>query len=158
MDFEPLIEKKKQRLDELESIMSAEDFYSEPKQAAKISREYNYIKKLLEDWEYFANSRRQLEENYELVRGDDEEMATLAQEEIPDLESNCERLELEIQYALLPQDKTEDRDAIVEIRAGTGGDEASLFAGDLFRMYQRFSELSGWKIEPLESSPSEVGG
>ena len=158
MDFEPLIEKKKQRLDELESIMSAADFYSEPKQAAEISREYNYIKKLLEDWEYFANSRRQLEENYELVRGDDEEMATLAQEEIPDLESNCERLELEIQYALLPQDKTEDRDAIVEIRAGTGGDEASLFAGDLFRMYQRFSELSGWKIEPLESSPSEVGG
>ncbi|NRB43931.1 MAG: peptide chain release factor 1, partial [Verrucomicrobiales bacterium] len=70
----------------------------------------------------------------------------------------CERLELEIQYSLLPQDKTEDRDAIVEIRAGTGGDEASLFAGDLFRMYQRFSELSGWKIEPLESSPSEVGG
>jgi len=158
MDFEPLIEKKKQRLDELESIMSVEDFYSEPKQAAEISREYNYIKKLLEDWEYFANSRRQLEENYELVRGDDEDMAALAEEEIPDLESNCERLELEIQYALLPQDKTEDRDAIVEIRAGTGGDEASLFAGDLFRMYQRFSELSGWKIEPLESSPSEVGG
>lgn len=158
MDFEPLIEKKKQRLDELESIMSAEEFYSEPKQAAEISREYNYIKKLLEDWEYFANSRRQLEENYELVRGDDEDMAALAQEEIPDLESNCEKLELEIQYSLLPQDKTEDRDAIVEIRAGTGGDEASLFAGDLFRMYQRFSELSGWKIEPLESSPSEVGG
>ena len=67
-------------------------------------------------------------------------------------------MELEIQYSLLPRDITEDRDAIVEIRAGTGGDEASLFAGDLYRMYQRFSELRGWKIEPLEASPSEVGG
>ena len=158
MDFEPLIDKKKERLAELEGIMSAEDFYSDPKQAAEISREYNYIKKLLEDWDLFSDSRRQLKDNHELVKGDDEEMAALAQEEIPDLESSCEKLELQIQYALLPQDKTEDRDAIVEIRAGTGGDEASLFAGDLFRMYQRFSELNGWKLEPLESSPSEVGG
>ena len=158
MDFEPLIDKKKERLAELEGIMSAEDFYSDPKQAAEISREYNYIKKLLEDWDLFSDSRRQLKDNHELVKGDDEEMAALAQEEIPDLESSCEKLELQIQYSLLPQDKTEDRDAIVEIRAGTGGDEASLFAGDLFRMYQRFSELNGWKLEPLESSPSEVGG
>ncbi|MBA71691.1 MAG: peptide chain release factor 1 [Verrucomicrobiales bacterium] len=158
MDFEPLIDKKKERLAELEGIMSAEDFYSDPKQAAEISREYNYIKKLLEDWDLFSDSRRQLKDNHELVKGDDEEMAALAQEEIPDLESSCEKLELQIQYALLPQDKTEDRDAIVEIRAGTGGDEASLFAGDLYRMYQRFSELNGWKLEPLESSPSEVGG
>jgi peptide chain release factor 1 len=158
MDFEPLIDKKKERLAELEGIMSAEDFYSDPKQAAEISREYNYIKKLLEDWDLFSDSRRQLKDNHELVKGDDEEMAALAQEELPDLESSCEKLELQIQYALLPQDKTEDRDAIVEIRAGTGGDEASLFAGDLYRMYQRFSELNGWKLEPLESSPSEVGG
>ncbi|NCG27633.1 MAG: peptide chain release factor 1 [Verrucomicrobiales bacterium] len=158
MDFEPLIDKKKEKLDELEAIMSAEGFYSDPKQAAEISKEYNYIKKLLEDWDLFANSRRQLKENRELVEGDDEEMATLAQEEMPELETTCEKLELQIQYALLPQDKTEERDAIVEIRAGTGGDEASLFAGDLYRMYQRFSELSGWKLEPLESSPSEVGG
>jgi peptide chain release factor 1 len=152
MDFEPLIDKKKERLEELEAIMSAEDFYSDPKQAAEISKEYNYIKKLLENWDLFANSRRQLKDNYELVKGDDEEMTALAQEEIPELESACEKLELQIQYLLLPQDKTEDRDAIVEIRAGTGGDEASLFAGDLYRMYQRFSELSGWKLEPLESS------
>ena len=138
--------------------MSAEDFYSDPKNAAEISKEYNYIKKILEDWDLFANSSRQLKENYELVNGDDEEMSALAQEEIPELESACEKLELQIQYSLLPQDKTEDRDAIVEIRAGTGGDEASLFAGDLYRMYQRFSEMNGWKLEPLESSPSEVGG
>ena len=158
MEFEPLIEKRKERLKELEQVMSAEDFYSDTKQVADVSREYNQNKQLLEDWEKFSNARRQLKENNDLVKGDDEEMAELAKDEIPELESLCEKLELEIQYSLLPRDITEDRDAIVEIRAGTGGDEASLFAGDLYRMYQRFSELRGWKIEPLEASPSEVGG
>ena len=158
MEFEPLIEKRKERLKELEQVMSAEDFYSDTKQVADISREYNQNKQLLEDWEKFSNARRQLKENNDLVKGDDEEMAELAKDEIPELETLCEKLELEIQYSLLPRDITEDRDAIVEIRAGTGGDEASLFAGDLYRMYQRFSELRGWKIEPLEASPSEVGG
>ena len=158
MEFEPLIEKRRERLKELELVMSAEDFYSDTKRVAEVSREYNQNKQLLEDWEKFSNARRQLKENHELVKGDDEEMAALAQDEIPELETLCEKLELDIQYSLLPRDVTEDRDAIVEIRAGTGGDEASLFAGDLYRMYQRFSELRGWKIEPLESSPSEVGG
>ena len=158
MEFEPLIEKRRERLKELELVMSAEDFYSDTKRVAEVSREYNQNKQLLEDWEKFSNARRQLQENHDLVKGDDEEMAALAQDEIPELETLCEKLELDIQYSLLPRDITEDRDAIVEIRAGTGGDEASLFAGDLYRMYQRFSELRGWKIEPLESSPSEVGG
>ena len=158
MEFEPLIEKRKERLKELEQVMSAEDFYSDTKQVADVSREYNQNKQLLGDWEKFSNARRQLKENNDLVKGDDEEMAELAKDEIPELETLCEKLELEIQYSLLPRDITEDRDAIVEIRAGTGGDEASLFAGDLYRMYQRFSELRGWKIEPLEASPSEVGG
>ena len=158
MEFEPLIEKRRERLKELEVVMSAEDFYSDTKRVAEVSREYNQNKQLLEDWEKFSNARRQLKENHDLVKGDDEEMAALAQDEIPELETLCEKLELDIQYSLLPRDITEDRDAIVEIRAGTGGDEASLFAGDLYRMYQRFSELRGWKIEPLESSPSEVGG
>ena len=134
MEFEPLIEKRRERLKELEVVMSAEDFYSDTKRVAEVSREYNQNKQLLEDWEKFSNARRQLQENHDLVKGDDEEMAALAQDEIPELETLCEKLELDIQYSLLPRDITEDRDAIVEIRAGTGGDEASLFAGDLFRM------------------------
>ena len=82
----------------------------------------------------------------------------MASEEIPQLEERFEELGTELQYALLPRDNTEDRDALVEIRAGAGGDEASLFAGELLRMYQRFAEERGWKCEHLESSPSEVGG
>jgi peptide chain release factor 1 len=158
MDFEPLIEKRRSRLGVIEQAMSAEDFYSDQKKAAEVSQEYNRIKKLLANWENFADAKRQLEDNRELAKGDDEEMSAMAEEEIPELEKTAEKLELEIQYALLPRDKTEDSDAIVEIRAGTGGDEASLFAGDLLRMYQRYCELIGWKVEPLESSPSEVGG
>jgi len=158
MDFEPLIEKKRARLVDIEEAMSAEDFYSDQRQAAEISQEYNFIKKLLENWTLYEGMLGQLEDNRELAKGDDEEMAALALEEIPELENEVERLTGEIQYALLPRDITEDRDSIVEIRAGTGGDEASLFAGDLLRMYQRFSELQGWRVESLEASPSGVGG
>ena len=158
MDFEPLIEKKRARLVDIEEAMSAEDFYSDQRQAAEVSQEYNFIKKLLENWALYEGMLGQLEDNRELAKGEDEEMAALALEEIPELEKEVERLTGEIQYALLPRDITENRDAIVEIRAGTGGDEASLFAGDLLRMYQRFSELQGWRVESLEASPSGVGG
>ncbi len=82
----------------------------------------------------------------------------MAAEEIPGIESEIARLSNELQYALLPSDPSEDRDALVEIRAGAGGDEASLFAAGLMRMYQRYADLRGWKSEHLESSPSEVGG
>jgi peptide chain release factor 1 len=85
-------------------------------------------------------------------------MAQLAGEEIPELSKRLEELEREIQYSLLPQEGMEDRDAIVEVRAGTGGDEASLFAADLMRMYTRYVERRGWKLEILEVHPSEVGG
>ncbi|MFP6874946.1 MAG: peptide chain release factor 1 [Verrucomicrobiales bacterium] len=158
MDFEPLIEKKRNRLAEIEQAMSAEDFYFDQRRAAEFSQEYKYIKKLLANWERFAGLLGQLEDNRELAKGEDEEMAALADEEIPELEKSVDRLGTEIQYALLPRDNTEDRDVIIEIRAGTGGDEASLFAGDVLRMYQRYAELQGWTVESLEASPSEVGG
>ena len=82
----------------------------------------------------------------------------MAAEEIPALEEALPVLRENLQYALLPQDPTEERNALVEIRAGAGGDEASLFAGEVMRMYERYSEHCGWKCEHLESSPSEVGG
>ena len=87
-----------------------------------------------------------------------DELAEMAQAEIPGLETRLTELERAVQYALLPPDPNEDRDAILEIRAGTGGDEAALFAADLYRMYTRYAEIAGLKIEPMESSPSELGG
>ena len=82
----------------------------------------------------------------------------MADDEIPDLEKRVADLEREVQIALLPPDENEDRDAIVEIRAGTGGSEAAIFAADLYRMYHRYAESAGLKTEDLESSPSELGG
>jgi peptide chain release factor 1 len=158
VDYSELISKKRARMEELDSVISVPGFFDDAKAAAKVMQEHKRTQQLLGRWKDLDDSRRQLEDNRELVRGDDEEMAAMAEEEIPDLEKKVEDLGMEIQYALLPRDTNEDKDALVEIRAGTGGDEASLFAGDLMRMYQRFSEEQGWKIETLETSPSEVGG
>jgi len=143
---------------ELESFMAQDGFFDDPKQAGELTREYNRTKSLLEDWATLAKAKENLEENRLLAKESDPDMAEMAAEEIPALETQIEDLEAKVQYALLPHDPTEDRDAIVEIRAGTGGDEASLFAGDLYRMYQRYAEARGWRVEPVEASPSEVGG
>lgn len=138
--------------------MAQDGFFDDPRQAGELTREYNRTKALLEDWESLAKARVDLDDNRELAKSDDADMAEMAAEEIPSLEKLIEELESKVQYALLPHDPTEDRDAIVELRAGTGGDEASLFAGDLYRMYQRYAESRGWRVEPVEASPSEVGG
>ncbi len=158
MDYSSLIEKRLERLRELEDSMSRADFFSDQKKASETMREHGHLKKLMDTWEAYKSSRKELEDSRELAKGEDPEMAELAELEIPRLEERVEKLRLDIQYSLLPRDEMEDRDAIVEIRAGTGGDEASLFAGDLLRMYERYAERKGWKFEPMESSPSEVGG
>ncbi|MGK0188351.1 MAG: peptide chain release factor 1 [Verrucomicrobiales bacterium] len=158
MNYAPLIEKKKSRLQELEQVIASPGFYDDPKAAGKSTREHSQIRRLLDQWEVCEKVQENLTESRELVKSDDEEMAEMAREELPELEAQLARLGLEIQYALLPRDETEDRDAIVEIRAGTGGDEASLFAGDLYRMYSRLCDERSWKLETMEGSLSDVGG
>lgn len=158
MDHSALIERKRLRLPEIESFMAQPGFFDDPKRAGELTREYNRTKELMEDWARLERARGEFEENEDLARAADVEMAELAAAELPGLQQRIADLEAAVQYALLPHDATEDRDAIVEIRAGTGGDEASLFAGDLHRMYQRYAESRGWRVENVESSPSEVGG
>lgn len=158
MEFGALIELRRDRLAELETLISTPNFFGDPKAAADVMREHRGLKKLMDLWDEFEATRRNLEENRELAKDDDAEIAEMATEEIPALEEELPKLEESLQYALLPQDPNEERNALVEIRAGAGGDEASLFAGDIMRMYQRYAEDRGWKCEHLESSPSEVGG
>jgi len=158
VDYSTLIEKRQLRLSEIEEQMSAPDFFNDQRAAAQITREHSQIKRLLETWETLNASTQELEDNRELVKEDDEELALMAAEEIPRLEELVENLTQEVQYSLLPQDPAENRDALVEIRAGAGGDEAAIFAGDLLRIYQRYAETQGWKCEHLSSSPSETGG
>ena len=158
MDFTPLIAKKAERFRELESAITAADFYNNPQTARELMREHARLKELLDHWQSLAKARAELAESQELAKGADPEMAEMAQSEIPLLEKAIAEHERKIQIALLPPDANEDRDAIVEIRAGTGGSEAALFAADLYRMYGRFAEANGLKVEQLESSPSELGG
>ncbi|MGV3531454.1 MAG: PCRF domain-containing protein, partial [Chthoniobacteraceae bacterium] len=158
MDFAPLIEKKAERFRELEAQIASGDLYADPRQARELLREHTRLKETLAAWEGLKKARVDLEDNQELAKETDPELAEMALAEIPGLEKRITELEKEVQYALLPPDPNEDRDAIVEIRAGTGGDEAALFAADLYRMYTRFAEADGLKIEPLESSPNELGG
>jgi len=158
MDYSALVEKRKARLEEVEGLISQPDFFNDQQKATDTMREHRSLKKLIENWADLQDAERNLEENQELAKGDDPEMAEMATEEIPELETTIEKLQMEVQYALLPKDAAEERDALVEIRAGAGGDEAALFAGELLKLYTRHSERQGWKTEHLESSPSEVGG
>jgi peptide chain release factor 1 len=121
-------------------------------------REHANIKEMIARWDELESARRQLDDNRELATSRDVEIAAMADDEIPDLEKRVADLEREIQVGMLPPDENENRDAIVEIRAGTGGSEAAIFAADLYRMYNRYAEAAGLKTEDLESSPSELGG
>ncbi len=158
MDFAPLISKKSERFRELEAEIASGNLYADPARAKDLLREHMRLKTLLASWDEFQKTERELLENRGMASGNDKDFAEMAAAEIPALEARIAQLEIDTQLALLPPDPNEDRDAIVEIRAGTGGDEAAIFAGDLYRMYTRFAEANALKIEPLESSPSDLGG
>jgi peptide chain release factor 1 len=158
MDLDSLIERKRERFEQLEREIADPRLFDNRKRAGEIMREHASIKELLGRWKRLETARRQLDDNRELATSRDVEIAAMADDEIPDLEERVLGLEREIQIGLLPPDENEDRDAIVEIRAGTGGSEAAIFAADLYRMYTRHAETAGLKTEDLESSPSELGG
>jgi peptide chain release factor 1 len=158
MDFNLLIERKRERFEELEREIADPRLFDNRKRAGEIMREQAGIKRLLDCWNELEVARKQLDDNRELATSRDVEMAAMADDEIPDLEKRVADLERELQLALLPPDENENRDAIVEIRAGTGGSEAAIFAADLYRMYHRYAESAGLKTEDLESSSSDLGG
>ena len=159
MDFSTLLEPRLARLRELDAVLAAPDFFDQPAPRTRtLLREHAALKRLTESWAELTKTRADLDANREFAAGDDAELAALAGEEIPALETRLATLEREVQAALLPPDENDTRDAIVEIRAGTGGSEAALFAADLHRMYARYAETAGLTLEPLDSSPSELGG
>ncbi len=158
MDFKQVIERKRERFDQLEREIADPQLFENRKRAQETMREHSALKQLLAGWDELETTRRQLEDNRELALAPDGDLAQMAEEEIPDLERRVGELEQAVQIALLPPDANENRDAIIEIRAGTGGSEAAIFAADLYRMYNRYAEAAGLKMEDLESSPSELGG
>ena len=158
MDYSSIIEAKRSRLATLEAVLGDQNFFDDAKKAGELMREHRTLQKLLADWDAYEKAQRELAENRDMAKGGDAELAEMAAAEIPALEKRIVELEELIQFAILPPDPLEGRDAIVEIRAGTGGDEAALFAYDLLRMYTRYAEGRGWKVEPVEGSTSDAGG
>lgn len=156
----PEISPFKARVEEIDALMNAPDFYSDARRSAALSREQIKLRQLIEDYAALEKAKEQLAENVEMLddpEGDDE-LRELAEMEIPELEGKVEELEEKILAAMIPPDETDSRNTILEIRAGAGGDEASLFAADLYRMYTRLSERMGWKIEQMSASESGIDG
>ena len=161
MDLQDLLRRKVAALEERKRAI--EDEAGQPGRAGKpgygeLLRELGAIGKVLDPWERWTKVRRSLAEARELIAGNDAEMAALAREELPGLEREDAVLEADLLDRLLEDDPDANRPAIVEIRAGTGGEEAALFAADLARLYQKYAATKGWRVEVLDSSPSEMGG
>lgn len=147
------------RLKILDEKMGAPDFYNDQRKASAVSREHQQLTKLKEHYENLGDILRQIGENEKIIAENaDPEFVELAKEDLAELEKKVEPLKTEILKMMIPSDPTDSRNTVIEIRAGTGGDEASLFAADLYRMYCRYADSRGWKIENLSSSESASGG
>ncbi|MBN1288867.1 MAG: peptide chain release factor 1 [Actinobacteria bacterium] len=156
--FEKL-ESIKNRFEEINREMADPASLEDMKTYQELVRERSSLEEVATTYEEYLATKRQLEEALELLENEqDQEMAEFLKSELDSFEKALEETELRMKKLLIPKDEFEGKDIIVEIRAGTGGDEAALFAGDLLRMYTRYAEKKRWKTEILSSSPSEVGG
>lgn len=154
------LERYADRLGELEFLLSREDIMSDMKQFLVLSREHTEVSGVATRWARYTQREADLAEGKDLLAsaGGDADMAEMAQEEIDSATTELAQLDNELQRMLLPKDPDDQRNAFMEIRAGTGGDESALFAGDLLRMYTRYFERRGWKAEIMSESASELGG
>jgi peptide chain release factor 1 len=148
----------KARFEELGVALSNPEIVNDNKKYKQLSKEYRSLEKIVNVRNEYAKLLGDMEFNKEMIDSDDDEMKELAKEEIPGLLEKKEQYERQIRNMLIPKDPQDEKNAILEIRAGTGGDEASLFAGNLMRMYMKYCESKGWKTALLSESEGTVGG
>ncbi len=141
-----------------EKVEAAMSSATKGEEIVKLSKEHGELKPVADKARELSSVRRQLEELAEMAAGADKEMAEIAYDELQELKEKAPLVERELQLMLLPKDKADNSSVILEVRAGTGGDEAGIFAGDLFKMYQRYASLQGWRVEVLSASEAEKGG
>ncbi len=146
------------RYEELERRLLDPEVAVNHQEYARLSKERAGLEEIVQRYREWKRVQQELENNRALAAEDDEELRELAREEIAKLERRREELEEELRRLLLPKDPNDERNVVLEIRAGAGGNEASLFAEELFRMYSRYAERHGWKVEVLSASRSEIGG
>jgi peptide chain release factor 1 len=160
MDLRPHIEKFRKRYAEVETALSDPKAFDNPQRAQELSREYARLKELVAQGDGYFKVLAELEQNRALLKSEqaESEIAQLAKEESVRLELEEKRFAQQIQFGLLPPDPTDSRNTIIEIRAGAGGQESALFSAELYRMYSHYAEARGWKVDPMDSSPSDLGG
>ena len=143
---------------ELEQALADPAVYNDQEQYRKLTKAHADLKDVVELFRKYRSLSEQIEENKELLHDSDPEIKEMAETEIREDEAQLPELERQLKIQLIPKDPLDEKNTMLEIRAGTGGEEAALFAADLFRMYSRYAELKGWKVEVMSESPTEAGG
>jgi peptide chain release factor 1 len=152
------LERSVQRLSELDFLLSRQDIMQDMTQFLQLSREHAEVSALVTPYQRWLQLMQDSEAAHSMLQDNDPQVRDMAQEEIDANSVQCDSLLAQLQRMLLPKDPDDVRNAFLEIRAGTGGDESTLFAGDLLRMYSRFCTERGWRVEVVSESPSELGG
>ena len=158
MNLEPKLRELESIYEEIEKKMADPAVASNIREMQDLSKKHSELEEVVSDYRRYKQVQKEIADAKELLGGGDHELAELAKMEIEEKEPQLAQIEEQLRIALLPKDPNDDKDVIMEIRAGTGGDEASLFAADLFRMYSRYVERQGWKLEIVDSNETEVGG
>jgi peptide chain release factor 1 len=147
------------RLHELEALLGTPDVFSDQKRYRALTQEHSYLTEVKQVWDSIQRSLLQIKDNREMLSGEkDLEFASVLREDIQQLESSIISSQAQLEKLLVPPDPNDSRNTIIEIRAGTGGDEAALFVGDCVRMYKLFADKMGWRYEHLSATESEMGG
>lgn len=157
MNIEDKLREIKLRYEELTNILADPSIYDDPKRYAELSKEHNNLSDIVRDFEKWEKLKNDIEGNHELIEMDSE-LAEIAEAENAEMEEKLSELEEDIKFKLIPKDPEDSKNAIVEIRAGTGGDEAGIFAGDLFDMYRRYADSQNWQMDILAVSEAPKGG
>ncbi len=153
------LEKIKNHFDELNQQLSDPEVLSDREKVIQLSKERSNLEDIIKSYNVFSEIINNIEGNKEIIaQEEDKDLIEMAESEMEELEMKKNELEENIKFLLLPKDPNDDKDIIMEIRAGTGGDEAALFANDLYRMYSRYAEIKGWKTELIDLSESGLGG
>ena len=155
--LEKLLEVEKRYI-ELEGMMSDPQLAGQQREYAKVAKERSDLEEIVVCYREWRKVEQEIADNRQLMEENDEAMRELVKEELASLRERKEALETKLKFLILPKDPNDAKNVIVEIRAGTGGDEAALFAAELFRMYSRYAESRGWRVEMMSSNPTGLGG
>lgn len=147
-----------ERFEEVQALLGEASVISDQERFRALSKEYSQLEEVVKQFNAFQAAQDDIESALEMLKEDDAEMREMAQEELKEAKKLSEELEGSLQILLLPKDPNDDSDCFLEIRAGAGGDEAAIFAGDMFRMYSRYAESKGWRLEVMSSNEGEHGG